>query len=814
VGAGEGLVTDVAGAILDGAPVDWLSAESTADEIERPLIQELKLLATLAKLHRQPSAPHAQPLHQWGHLKVLDRIGRGAFGEVFRAWDTRLDREVALKLLPATSAGATSIIEEGRLLARVRHPNVVTIYGAERIDGKVGLWMELVKGRTLEQVLDQGKTFDAPDLINIGAELCEAVKAVHGAGLLHRDIKCHNVMLADDGRVVLMDFGTGLELDADASGGVAGTPLYLAPEVLRGGEATVRSDIYSVGITLYHLATGSYPVRGRNLETLRQSHEHGDRTDLRAARPELPPKLARVIDRAIDPRPDQRYQNVQALAADLEKLKPRRSPVPWMAAVGAAAAIVIAILLGSARRNGNGSPPNSLPVIAVLPFVNLSSEPESDLFVDGLSGEIIRNLSEIDGLQTVSRTSSFYFKGKPRNLRDIGTQLGARLMVEGEVLRSGNHLRVNAKLVQVAGDVPLWAEKYDRELKDVFAVLDEISLAIVNQLRLKLGPGQRRYDTTTDAYVTYLKARALAERAGSDPAKKAIELFEQVTEASPNFAPGHAGLAIAWAFASMNTYFGRPISEAHPRMREAAKRALELDPGLAEAHWAQGWVQARDLDWNAASNAFKRAIQLNPTLTGIYTSYSISTLCPLQRFDEALQLLQKAERNDPASPILLREIGMVHLLEGRYDAAIDALTRARALDGQEFFATVLLGRSLLFANRTGEGIAILHDSRLFPAMPDYLEKPTGNSGFIAHAYVGLGRRSEVERMLVANKGYAYREALINTALGSRDAAFEALDRLAKLEPQRVPLTTVEPELAALRDDPRLKALRRQFNLPE
>ena len=401
----------------------------------------------------------------WGHLRLLERIGRGAFGEVYRAWDTRLDREVALKLLPAgPSSGdraASAIIHEGRLLARVRHPNVVTIYGAEQIADQIGLWMEFVRGHTLEQILDQRKVVSAAEAVGIGLELCRAMSAVHGAGLLHRDIKTHNVMRAEDGRIVLMDFGTGRELEDDAASDLAGTPLYLAPEVLQGQQATVRSDIYSLGVLLYHLVTGSYPVHARTLREVRRAHERGERTAVRTARRDVPPKLARVIERAIDPRPEQRYESADALGADLAALKPRPRIVRLAYAAGMAAASILVAGAGwevAGRQVGSSRTPSALlagfaglhsvgaanvspverPVIAVLPLKNLSAESDSDYLVEGLTDEIIRNLAVIKGLEVRSRTSSFAFKDKPRNLRDVGEQLGVNLVVEGSIMRSGN----------------------------------------------------------------------------------------------------------------------------------------------------------------------------------------------------------------------------------------------------------------------------------------------------------------------------------------------------------------------------------------
>ena len=451
---GERLIDDLADAILDGSPIDWAAVESSPDGTAQRLVGQLRVLAAVADLHRStPSSPSprsqippslvepdgADAPVMWSHLRLVERIGRGAFGEVYRAWDTRLDREVALKLLPAErSSGeraASAIIHEGRLLARVRHPNVVTIHGAEQVADQIGLWMEFVRGRTLEQILDQRHVVSAAEAVGIGLELCRAVSAVHGAGLLHRDIKAHNVMRAEDGRIVLMDFGTGRELEDDASSDLAGTPLYLAPEVLQGQRATVRSDLYSLGVLLYHLVAGSYPVQAGTVREVRRAHERGERTAVQTARPDVPPKLARVIERAIDPRPERRYQSAEALAADLAALQPRPRLVRLAYAAGLAVASLLVVgvgwevagrLVGSSRTPGallasvaGLNPfgavtvsPTERPIIAVLPLQNLSDEPDSDYFVDGLTDEIIRNLAVIEGLEVRSRTSSFAFKGR------------------------------------------------------------------------------------------------------------------------------------------------------------------------------------------------------------------------------------------------------------------------------------------------------------------------------------------------------------------------------------------------------------------
>jgi len=439
--------------------------------------------------------------------------------------------------------------------------------------------------------------------------------------------------------------------------------------------------------------------------------------------------------------------------------------------------------------------PAERPIIAVLPLKNLSTEPDSDYFVDGLTDEIIRNLAVIEGLEVRSRTSSFAFKDKPRNLRDVGEQLGANLVVEGSVLRSGTKLRINAQLVQVAGDTPLWADRFDRELKDVFAIQDEISRAIVNKLRLTLGKGQRRYDTNLEAYELYLKARALVDRRGVVNAQTAAKLFGQVIAKDSAFAPAHAGLANAYAFMS-TPYGGIPFETAYPIMRPAAVKALQLDPLLAEAHAAMGWVYAYERDWANAEKAFQRAIELTPSLTQTYTSYSISTLGPLGKHDDALRLLQTASRHDPLSLDVQREIGRVQFSAGRYQEAIETLRRVYAIDSDFPFVSTYLARALMMAGRLSEVSSLENTDRMEKAL----------------VYVRTGQRAEAEK-LVAVMDNPYNEALVYAVMEDKERTFAALERVATTAPQRLGRVLMAPELAAVRGEPRVVALRKKFGLP-
>ena len=457
----EERIVEVAGAILDGTSVDWASEASGADWTERRLLDQLQLVAAVADVHRglpalslstqvELARDAGAPPDQWGHLRVLEPIGRGAFGDVYRAWDTRLDREVALKLLPASAANsesrATSIIEEGRLLARVRHPNVVTIYGAEQIEDRVGLWMELVRGRTLQQILDEGKSFTPAEVVSIGIELGRAVEAVHAAGLLHRDIKPHNVMVEASGRVVLMDFGTGREADDDSAAGLAGTPLYLAPELLSGNDPSIRSDIYGLGVLLYHLLTRSYPVRAGSLHDLRLAHSRHERSDVRRVRPDVSSKLARIIGRAMNPRPEDRYPSAGSLVEDLTRQKGQPRIVRLAYALGVAAALVLLAWVaslssvtrdvGSNRVSATDAAATSrstLRSIAVLPFKPVAAGDADEGLRLGMTEAVIAQLSRIGTLRVepLARVRA-HGEGSQTPL-EAGRALGVDTVVQGYV---------------------------------------------------------------------------------------------------------------------------------------------------------------------------------------------------------------------------------------------------------------------------------------------------------------------------------------------------------------------------------------------
>ena len=435
----------------------------------------------------------------------------------------------------------------------------------------------------------------------------------------------------------------------------------------------------------------------------------------------------------------------------------------------------------------------SAPIsIAVLPLENTSHDPANDYFADGLTDELIRNLSIIEGLAVRSRTSSFGIKDRPRNIRDVGQQLQADYILEGSILRAGQQLRIDVQLIRVHDDFPVWSGRFDRELTDVFAIQDEISFGIVNNLRLKLGRGRRRYETSVEAYDLYLRARALPDQRNRGPANEAAGIYQQVIAKDPRFAPAYAGLAAAYA-ASSAQGFENDHGDDLARMRTAAEKAIQLDPLLAEAHEALGMEYARDGQWVQAERSFRRAIELDPSYSVAYGDISIYVLLPLGRSDEALHQMRIAEKTDPLSPFVQNVLWWALLYAGRYEEAAGHCQKAIA-------ATECLGRARLAQGRIDEAIQILGTAK--------------NPRYLGYAYGRANRREEAEKLAAAVAPNAFSQAIIFAGLGDKDRTLEALDRVAGLGAVRIGRALNSPEFALLRGDPRVKILRKKVGLPE
>jgi TolB-like protein/Flp pilus assembly protein TadD len=481
---------------------------------------------------------------------------------------------------------------------------------------------------------------------------------------------------------------------------------------------------------------------------------------------------------------------------DERKTPPRRL---WL--MVALAGLAVATAAGSWWRFQH---PPALIAIAVLPLSNLSRDPAGDYFADGLTSEIIRNLSIIDGLAVRSQTSSFAFKGKQQNIRDAGKQLDAEYILEGSIFRSGQQLRINARLVRVRDDFPLWSAGYDEELTDVFAIQDKISRGIVNNLRLNLGRGRRRYETSVEAYDLYLRARALQSRGlRGDP--QTIGAFEEAIAKDPSFTPAYAGLAGAIVFRSGASKRYPTRDDELSSLRATAEKAIQLDPLLAEAHDALGMSYARDGQWEQSEKSFRHAIELDPSSSTSYSDLAIDLLLPLGRLEEGLHELRVAEKADPLSSEVHLHLAVTLLAAGRYD---EAASQCEKMSSDHQDKSECLGRAKMDQGRIGEAIPILAVS------------PAHNWGYLAYAYARAGRRAEAEKLmteapaLYPDRRGPFQFALAFAGLGDKDHTIDQLERLADLGPVRLGRELICPEFALVRNDSRVKVLRKKIGLPE
>jgi len=464
--------------------------------------------------------------------------------------------------------------------------------------------------------------------------------------------------------------------------------------------------------------------------------------------------------------------------------------------------LLVALGLGAWWRFG--PTPVRQYTIAVLPLRNLSPEPGGDYFSDGLTDEIVSNLSVIDGLEVKSRTSSFTFKDKPRDIHAVGAQLGTKLILEGSVMRAGDKLRVNVQLFRVADDVPIWSARYDRELKDVFEVQDEISRSIVNELRLNLGRGQRRYNTNLEAYDLYLRAKSLLNRTlgwDSEGIAQSIPLFQAAIAKDPSFAPAYAGIADAYAYLSATPRTFN-LETAYSEMRVACPKALQLDPLLAEAYACMGLIDSRDHNWGEAERAFRRAIELNPNLSRPREDFANWVLTPLGRLDESERQLRTAIELDPLSLTAMNSLDFLLVIAGRYDEVLSNSRRILASDPENYLAKQLSARAWVQKGDLQEGIATLE------------KLGEGSPSFLGYAYAKAGRRTDAERIAAQYQDWPWVQALLYAGLGDKDKALDGLRKMAANKDPRSGFYPLYPEFAFLRGDPRLNEIRKGLGLPE
>jgi serine/threonine protein kinase/Flp pilus assembly protein TadD len=598
------------------------------------------------------------------HFRMIAKIGEGGMCEVWKAVDTHLDREVAIKILPPDfrdDADRVARLEkEAKAVAALNHPNIVTIHSIEEHGGERFITMELLPGRPLSDQIPAGG-FPLKRFFDLAIPMIDAVSAAHAQGIVHRDLKPANVMLSDEGVVKVLDFGLARSREEpvvemsqattetlDREGRISGTRSYMTPEQIEGRPVDHLSDIFSLGIILYEMATGRLPFRGGTTEAVLAATLKDTPRPPLELNAEIPRHLDRLIRRCLEKDPGRRLQSSLDLRNELKALQRE---------------------IGTLEKE-------AVPSIAVLPFVDMSVGRDQDYFCEGIAEEIINALTRVRDLRVASRTSSVQFKNTTMDCREIGDRLGVSTLLEGSVRKAGEQLRVHAQLISAASGYHLWAERYNRELKDVFAIQEEIAQAIVQALKVTLSPQERRairQVATTDAraYDHYLRGRRYYYQYRLKGIEFALQMFSRAIEIDPSYAQAYAGIADCCSYLCTVAGHGE---ETRKRADAATRKALELDSELAEAHASRGVVLLLDDRHDAAERAFETAIRLNPRLFEAHFFYARA--CFTQgKFDEAIRRYEEAARVHPDDYQSLLLVGQIFDDLGRPDEAAEARRR-------------------------------------------------------------------------------------------------------------------------------------------
>jgi tetratricopeptide (TPR) repeat protein len=735
----------------------------------------------------------------------VKRLAVGSFGELYLAHDPELDREVALKLLrPHASDRLLSerLLTEARTLARVRHPNVVAVHGADAREGRAGLWMELVKGRTLEAWLRDNGPLGAGEAIAIGRDICRALAAVHAAGLVHGDIKTQNVMREDGGRIVLMDFGAGQAQGAARA--AAGTPLYLAPEVLAGAPATPRSDIYSLGVLLFHLLTNRYPCVAEDMDALRAAHARGSRVRLRDLRPDLPAALVDAVERAVEPDPALRFPTPGAMERGLSGVNGDRdrSRSWWpLAAVATAAALALALAAAIPLINRTLWGPR-VASIAVVPFTVTEGNVASHL-IAGLSTDVWRELQRFD-LEVKRGASS----------GDDVRRLGAEAMLRGAASRADGVARLRVAVVR-AGASELWSQEYALDDPSLPALPGRIAREAASALRVAGRPGAvpPAHQANYRAYDAYQRGRVLWEQRNPALLERSLEYFDQAVALDPAYAQPWAGKADAYIAMGVPAFGALRPLEARRLAKEAALKAIELDPNLTEAHTSLAFTAfLHDWDWPVAERRFKRALELNPQYPLAHHWYA-EFLNEMGRFNEAMAEIRRAQSLDPMSVLIHRDIGWHLFCQRRYDEAIAQLRETLTLDPGFVAARTLLARALSAKGLHRDALHEIEQTRQSISPSTYLSFRGYIDAAAGDRSNALAAISELRRLSTSSYVSPYYLALIHTALGQNADALTELERSHAEQDSTLVTVNIDPRFDSLRDDPRFKALVARMQFP-
>jgi serine/threonine protein kinase/lipopolysaccharide biosynthesis regulator YciM len=735
------------------------------------------------------------------HYKITAKLGEGGMGEVYLATDTKLDREVALKFLPdllAHAPEARSRFErEARAQASLNHPNVVTLHDIAEFEGRQFIVMERVGGKSLTAYSGDTK-LTLEQLIDLTIQVAEGLTAAHHMGLVHRDLKPSNILVPAEGRAKICDFGLAYARNKarlTRSGSTLGTAAYMSPEQVQGLDVDNQSDLFSLGAVLYELITGQLPFHGEHDAAIAYAIVHEDPAEFSCGDGDIADQLRQAVTKLLAKRPVDRFASAAEFASTLRTLR-------------------------SALQISDPSMPTMpqtpmLPSIAVLPFTNMSADPENEYFADGLTEELLNVLARISDLSVAARTSSFQFKGHAGDIEEIGSKLKVETVLEGSVRKAGNKVRITAQLVKVSNGYHLWSETYNRELDDIFAVQEDIARAVVQELKGRLlgsdhptpAPAPVARSENAEVYNLYLQARFFTIRGSKDDLLKAIGFCEQAITLDPDYAPGWAMLASARHFLA-GTGHG-PFNEGFERARQAAEHALRLDPDLAEAHVVMGDIQnIYDWDWAAADKAYQRALELEPNNSAAATG-AAKLAVTLGRADEAVDLLKRSVIHDPLNSYAFYRMGYCALLAQRYEEATEALERALELTDVGWPSRFML--SLVYIELNDPQRALKEAQQEAGEFWRILG--------LAFVYHKLGNKAEFDATLAEilseyENAAAYQIAEVYAYSGQIDTAFEWLERSYALRDPGLTMTKADPFLGTLHNDPRWLPFIEKVGFPE
>ncbi|HEY3173895.1 MAG TPA: protein kinase [Thermoanaerobaculia bacterium] len=782
-----------------------------------------------------------------GPYEILAPLGAGGMGEVYRARDTRLKREVAVKVLPASFSQDPERLrrfeQEARAASALNHPNILTIHDIGTHEGAPYLVSELLEGETLREQLEEGR-LPVRKAIAYAVQLARGLAAAHDKGIVHRDLKPENLFVTRDERVKILDFGlaklTRPEFIRDGSqaptnvaetepGTVLGTLFYMSPEQVRGLPADHRSDIFSVGGILYEMLSGRRAFGGETAADTMSAILREEPPEMAATVSGIPSGLERVVRRCLEKSRESRFQSARDLAFALEEgaasapglATTARRPVPKVGSRLRVALPVIAIAAlfvwfattGRFRsRIPGGTGKARVASIAVLPLKNLSDDPQQAFFVDGMTEALTSSLAEIRSLKVIARTSAEQYKDSKKPVREIARELGVDSVVEGSIARSGNRIRVAARLIQPESQTQLWAETFDRDFGDVLSLQGEIAAAIARPIQAELTTDERnrlRLARPIDpkAYEAYLLGRFSLDQGTEESLKTALNQFTKALQIQPDYAAAHAALARYYAI--LPFYSSLSPAEVFPKARAEAEKSLEIDEHLAEAHASLAYVRAYyEWDWQKAEREFRRALDLRPSYADAHFSFS-RFLAASGRMDEAVAEIRRSQELDPRDISLKANTALLFYFRGRYDEALEQLFEVRKLDPNLPLVHWGIGLSYEQKGQQEKAIEALQKATS-------LSKSLNLQSSLGHAYAVFGRRADAQSILNmlrerSKKSYvpSYFSALIYAGLGDRDQAFEWLEKAFQERSTVLAYLRMDPRLAPLRSDPRFAELLRR-----